>query len=147
VISTVLLSANVAITTSFLALSREVIERLPIPTGPPLWIVGHLTAFAAILLMFFLIYKFVPGRRLKWPIAGIAALVAAVGFELLKAALGWYLANVADFNRVFFAFATVVVVVVSFYYGSVVFILGGEVGKVYGLRRAMLRQRESFGSS
>lgn len=144
VVATILLTANVGITTMFLALSRDVVEHLPIPSGPPLALIGYATAFAAIFLMFFLIYKFVPTTRLGWRTAGTAALVAAVGFELLKAAFGWYLAEVADFTRIFFAFATLVILVVSLYYVAIVFVLGAEMAKVYDMRRTMRRQREEF---
>jgi membrane protein len=144
VIATVLLTANVAITTSFLALSREWTERLPVATGTPAQLLGYATAFYAIFLMYLLIYKFVPATNLKWRTAAIAAVVASVGFELLKAALGWYLSDVADFSRFFFAFATLVVLVVSFYYVAIAFVLGGEVAKVYAFRRAMRQQREAF---
>jgi membrane protein len=143
-IAAVLLTANVGITTTFLTVSQEWIERLPVSTGLPAQIVGFATAFAAIFLMFLLIYKFVPTTNLRWRTAAIAALVASVGFELVKAALGWYLADVADFTRFFFAFATLVVLVVSFYYTAIAFVLGGEVAKVYGFRRAMRKQREAF---
>ena len=147
VIATILLTANVAITTTFLTLSREWIEQLHVATGPPVQILGYATAFAAIFLMYLLIYRFVPATNLKWRTAAIAALVASIGFELLKVALGWYLSDVADFSRFFFAFATLVVLVVSFYYVAIAFVLGGEVGKVYAIRRAMRQQREAFDSA
>ncbi len=146
VIATILLTANVGITTTFLTVSREWIEQLPVATGPPVQLVGYATAFAAIFLMYLLIYKFVPATNLRWSTAAIAALVASIGFELLKAALGWYLSDVADFSRFFFAFATLVILVMSFYYTAIAFVLGGEVAKVYGFRRAMRRQREAFDS-
>ena len=144
VIATFLLTANVAITTTFLTFSREWIERFPVASGPPVQILGYATAFAAIFLMYLLIYKFVPATNLRWRTAANAAVVASIGFELVKAALGWYLSDVADFSRFFFAFATLVVLVVSFYYGAIAFVLGGEVAKVNGFRRAMRRQREAF---
>ena len=62
----------------------------------------------------------------------------------LKGALGWYLSEVADFSQVFFAFATLIVLVVSLYYAAVIFVLGGEVAKVYGQRSVMRRQRVMF---
>jgi len=144
VIAAILLTANVGITTTFLTVSRDWIERLPLTNGLPAQLLGYATAFAAIFLMFLLIYKFVPTTGLRWRTAAMAALVASIGFELVKAALGWYLSDVADFSRFFFAFATLVVLVVSFYYTAIAFVLGGEVAKVYGLRRAMRRQREAF---
>lgn len=144
VLATVLLTANIAITTALITLSREMLEQLDVPVAQTLRVAGLLAAWGAIFLMFLLIYKFVPSTRLGWRVAGVAALFSAVGFELVKTALGWYLSDVADFSRVFFAFATLVVTVVAFYYAAVVFVLGGEVAKVFGLRRVMHRQRELF---
>ena len=144
VIASVLLTANIGITTATTTLGREVIEQLSIPTAPALRALGYATAYGAIFLMFILIYKFVPTTRLRWRIAAVAALFSAVGFELLKGALSWYLSEVADFGQVFFAFATLIVLVVSLYYAAVIFVLGGEVAKVYGRRAVMRRQRESF---
>jgi len=40
--------------------------------------------------------------------------------------------------------ALTVVVIVWFYYASVIFILGGEVAQVYELRRVRRQQREVF---
>ncbi len=144
VIATVLLTANIGITAALAAVSREMLLQLHVPTAQPLRLVGFAAAWAAIFLMFLLIYKFVPSTRLRWPVAAIAALFSAAGFELVKTALGWYLSDVADFSRVFFAFATLVILVISVYYAAVIFVLGGEVAKVYGLRRVMRRQRELF---
>ncbi|MEJ2481864.1 MAG: YihY/virulence factor BrkB family protein [Gemmatimonadota bacterium] len=143
-LAAVLLTANVGITTTFVAVSSEWIERMPVANGLSAQILGYATAFAAIFLMFLLIYKFVPTTNLRWRTAAIAALFASIGFELVKAALSWYLADVADFSRFFFAFATLVVLVLSFYYAAIGFVLGGEVAKVYGFRRAMRVQREAF---
>ena len=42
------------------------------------------------------------------------------------------------------AAAAVVVVVIWVYYAALIFILGGEVGQVYELRRTRKRQREVF---
>ena len=42
------------------------------------------------------------------------------------------------------AVAAVVVIVFWVYYAALIFILGGEVGQVYELRRTRKRQREVF---
>jgi membrane protein len=144
ILAAVLLTANVGITTTFLAVSSEWIERMPVANGLSAQLVGYATAFAAIFLMFLLIYKFVPTTSLRWRTAAIAALFASIGFELVKAALSWYLSDVADFSQFFFAFATLIVLVLCFYYAAIGFVLGGEVAKVYGFRRAMRLQREAF---
>jgi membrane protein len=94
--------------------------------------------------MFLFIYKFASLNRISWRTASLAALVAAIGFELLKAGFGWWVVSYADYSSFFFAFATLVVIVLSVYYGSALFVLGGEVAQVAELRRTLRRQRELF---
>jgi membrane protein len=144
--ASVLLLANIGITTTFLAVSQRVLSRTPIPSGPVLTVLGYLTAFGAIFLMFLLIYKFVPTTSLGWRTAIVAAVFASAGFEMVKYGLGVYLTEVADFTRVFSAFATLTLVVVSFYYTAILFILGAEVAKVRAYQRVMRQQREVFDS-
>lgn len=143
-ISTVLLTINIAISSAVFGLGVAGLSRFGFQAGAAQVIVGWIVAFAFIFLMYLLIYKFVPATRPRWVTAIVAALFAALGFELLKAAFGWYLANFVDYSVVFFAFATLIVVVIAAYYSSVLFILGGEVGQEFQLRRAMRTQRETF---
>ncbi|MCH8283877.1 MAG: YihY/virulence factor BrkB family protein, partial [Chloroflexi bacterium] len=60
------------------------------------------------------VYKFVPTTSLGWRTAIVAAVFASIGFEAVKYGLGVYLTEFADFTRVSSAFATLILVVVSF---------------------------------
>lgn len=142
--ATFLLLCNVAITSAFSSVSSRLVARTPLPEGPTLTIIGTIVAFFVIFLMFLLIYKFLPAARLAWRTAAVSALVASIGFELVKYGLGYYLTEVADFSEVFSNLATVVLFILSFYYTAILFVLGAEVGKVLAFRRIMLRQREVF---
>jgi len=86
VIASILLTANIGITTTMTAVGRDIIEQLGLPTAQALQALGYGTAYGAIFLMFLLIYKFVPSTRLSWRIATVAAVFSAVGFEILKTA-------------------------------------------------------------
>jgi len=140
VISTALLVSNIGITSYLGGLGVRGLRRLGIDPGLPMRVIGLVGAFAFIYLMFLLIFKFVPTPPLRWRLAAIAALFAGASFELLKAAFAWYVANFVDVNRLFFAFATFVVVVASIYYAVVLFLLGGEVAKVYERYRERRRR-------
>lgn len=103
---------------------------------------GQLLAFGFIFVMFVLMYRYLPARRISWRISLIAATFSAVVWELLKAGFTWYVANFADYTTAYGNLATLIIVVFWIYYSAVVFILGGEVGQVYELARIRRRQRE-----
>ena len=147
IVSTVLLSLNVALTSVMSVLGDRGIlwlEQFGLRPGPPQRAFGLLTALVFVYTMFLLIYKFVPARRLPWRTAIIAAFFAGTTFELLKMAFSWWVSNYADYSVVFFALATLVVLVISTYYASILFVLGGQVAQVYEVRRKLRRQREFF---
>lgn len=144
VVSTVLLAANIALTSLVSGAGHRLLEGVGIRVGAADAVMGWATAFLFLFVMYLLIYKFVPARRLRWRTAGLAALLAAVSFEALKVGFGWYLANFAGYQSVFFAFATVVVLVISLYYTAALFVLSGEVAQLVEQRRTMARQREVF---
>lgn len=143
-VSTALLSLNVALTSVLSAVGGEGIRAVGFHPGMMQRLFGFLVAFLFIYLMFLLIYKMVTLNRVPWRTAGLAALVAATGFELLKVLFGWWVVNYADYSAYFFAFGTLVLLVISLYYGSVIFILGGEVAQVVQLKRTLRAQREMF---
>jgi membrane protein len=97
---------------------------------------GSGLAFASIWTLFLIVYRYVPARRIPWRTALVAASASAILHEGLKHAFSWYAVHVADYGSTFGNLATVVVLVVWIYYGSVVFILGGEVAQVYTMRSA-----------
>jgi len=107
------------------------------------WI-GRAIAVLFIALMFFALYKYLPIRRVRWRSAWIAALFTSVMFESAR----WiFTAYVRTFNPGSLYTGTVtaiVIVVIWTYYAALIFILGGEVGQVYELRRTRRLQREVF---
>jgi len=147
VLSTVLLCGNIALTSVVGSIGAEGLEGLEAlgisPSGFD-QALGLAVAFLFIYLMFLIIYKFVSLNRIPWRTAALAALVASLSFEILKSVFGWWVANYADYSNVFFGVATLIVLVISVYYGSALFVLGGEVAQVLELRRTLRRQREMF---
>lgn len=143
-VSTLLLCLNIALTSAVSGLGRGGLRALGLEAGVAGQALGFAAAFLFIYLMFLLIYKFVSLNRIPWRGAALAALVASAGFEVLKAGFTWWVSNFADFGSYFFAFGTLVVVVIAVYYGSAIFVLGGEVAQVVELRRTLHRQTEIF---
>jgi len=103
---------------------------------------GRLLALASIWVMFLLIYRYLPARRIHWRTAAVAATFTAVLFELMKFAFSWYVTNIADYGSTYGNLATLVILIFWIYYSAVAFILGGEVAQVAAMRRIRRRQRE-----
>ena len=65
--------------------------------------------------------------------------------RVLLTGFSWYATEVANYGTAFGNVATLAVLIFWIYYGSVVFILGGEVAQVYTMRKASRVQvRASF---
>jgi membrane protein len=105
-----------------------------------LW--GQAVAFGFIFVMFLVIYRFLPKRRIPWRIALVAAAFASVAWELLKGLFAWYVVSVPNFDRYYGALVAPVILVLWIYYSAVVFVLGGEIAQVADLMRVRRSQRE-----
>jgi membrane protein len=103
---------------------------------------AQLLAYGFIFLMFVLIYRYLPARRIPWNIALVAATFTAVAFEVMKSLFAMWVANFGNVTTTYGIAATAVLLVFWVYYAAVVFVVGGEVGQVYELYRIRRRQRE-----
>jgi membrane protein len=102
----------------------------------------QLVAFLTLWVMFFLIYRYLPPRRIGWHTSIVAATFTTILVELLKYGFSWYVTGIADFGSAWGNLATFVLLVFWIYYTSVVFILGGQVAQVVSMRRTRRRQKE-----
>ena len=150
IIATLLLVAYTALS-AYLALATtrgvELVARLGFRAdvmGGLQYLIGRLIAFAFVTTLFFSLYKFLPNRKIRWQTAMLAAAFTSAMFEIAK---GLFTAYVAEFNPGSIYTGTLyalVIVVFWVYYAAMIFILGGEVGQVYELRRVRRLQRETF---
>jgi membrane protein len=106
--------------------------------------VGWTLAFAVLVLMFFALYKFLPVRRIRWQPALLAASFTGSMFELARYGFTAFLESFNPGSLYTGTIYVIVIMVMWVYYTSVIFILGGEVGQVYELRRVRRMQRETF---
>jgi membrane protein len=150
VIASVLFVLSMAVTAyiSFMT-SRGLTElvarglRDDVMTGLEYWI-GRALAFTILVFMFFALYKFLPIRRVRSSTAWVASLFTGFMFELAREAFSYYVKAFNPGSLYTGTLISIVVVVVWFYYAALIFILGGEVGQVYELRRTRKLQREVF---
>jgi membrane protein len=136
---TILLNAAVQLGVDALSLERPAV-------GWTRWILGQSIALASIWTLFFTAYRYLPARRIPWRTAWIAATFSAVLHEILKHSFSWYATEIATYTTTWGNLATVAVLFFWIYYGSLVFILGGEVAQVYTMRKARAVQvRDTLG--
>jgi membrane protein len=96
---------------------------------------AQLLAFGIIWILFLLVYRYFPPRRIPWRTALTAATFTGVLFEVTKYLFSWYVTNAANFSTVYGGLTSAAILFFWIYYGAVVFILGGEVAQVYTMSR------------
>src|SRR3989441_855842 len=107
----------------------------------------ELTSFALGVALFFVIFKFLPSRRIVWRTALVAAVFCSLGFEVAKRLYALYVTRFATLDRV--ASDANIVALFLFllwvYYTAYLFLLGGEVAEMYDLVRMQRSQRVQLG--
>ena len=107
----------------------------------------EIVAFALGVALFFVIFKFLPSRRIYWRTALVAAVFCSLGFEVAKRLYALYVTRFVTLDRV--ASDANVVALFLFllwvYYTAYLFLLGGEVAETYDLMRMRRAQRVRLG--
>lgn len=139
-IASFLLSGYLALTAYVsIATTRGVafLERLGLRTdvmGGLEYGIGRVLAFLLVILLIFLLYRFIPVRGIPTRAAFVGAVTSAVMFELARlayAALTDFLSPSTIYTGTLY---TIVSVVFWVYYAAILFLVGGEVARVYEIR-------------
>ena len=106
---------------------------------------GHLLALGSLWALFLAAYRYLPARHISWRTACVAATFSSLLHEAMKWAFSWYATDLAYYGSMLGNLTTGVVLFFWIYYGSIVFVLGGEVAQVYTtVRRASLADVMDF---
>lgn len=105
---------------------------------------GRALAFVFTTVMFFALYKYLPVRKVLTRTAWLAAFFTGILFEGAKMAFRVIVTSMNPTTLYTGTIAALVIVVVWTYYAALIFLIGGEVGQVYELRRTRRLQREVF---
>lgn len=148
IVATLLFVANVLVSGYILLVTRIGAERLrelglrAEVMGTLQYLIGRGLAFLFIAMMFFALYKYLPIRRVGARVAWVATAFTSLAFEAARIVFALYVQLFMPAGLYQGTITTIIVIVVWFYYAALIFILGGEVGQVYQLRRVRKQQRE-----
>ncbi len=73
------------------------------------------------------LFYYVPNCHVRWRHATAGALFVAVGFEVAKRVLGWYVGSIGGFSAVYGAFATAPIFLLWMYTGWVIVLMGAVI--------------------
>lgn len=118
-----LLGVSLSITSYAISASKGIVGSLP--GGVSLLL--QMLEFALLAFGVAGLFRFVPNTHVRWPHALAGGVFVAIGFELAKRLLGWYLRSVPSYAIVYGAFATVPIFLVWIYLSWVIVLLGAVV--------------------
>ncbi len=90
-------------------------------------VIGLIAAIIFSVALFFLLYRFVPNRRVSNLQALGAAVIAAILWEVAKQLFRWYVTSVGIYSEVYGPLGVLVALVMWIYYSAIVFVLGAEM--------------------
>jgi membrane protein len=96
--------------------------------------IGRSLAFLLVVALIFLLFRFIPVRGIPSRAAFVGAVTASIIFELTRiayAAVTDYLSPATIYTGTLY---TIVSVVFWVYYSAIIFLIGGEVARVYEIR-------------
>jgi membrane protein len=91
-------------------------------------------------ILFFLIYKIIPSRKVTTKAALLGAVYASGLWEVAKLVFDIYIKNYANFQKIYGSFGTLVVMFFWFYYSAFILIMGAEIGSNYEETKRKMEQ-------
>ncbi len=118
-----LLGASLSLTSYALSASRGLVSALP--GGLALLI--DLLEFSLLATGVAALFRYLPYTHVRWRHAWAGAVFVALGFEVVKRALGWYVQSVPGFSMVYGAFATLPIFLLWIYLCWLIVLLGAVI--------------------
>ena len=79
------------------------------------------------MVIFALLFRYVPAREVHWDAVWPAAIVGAVGWELAKSGFVWYTSSVANVQFIYGGIATAIVLLLWAYLIAAIFLFSAEL--------------------
>lgn len=79
------------------------------------------------MVIFALLFRYVPARRVHWDAVWPAAIFGGIGWELAKWGFGWYLTNLANYQFIYGTLSTAIILLFWAYLIASIFLLSAEL--------------------
>ncbi len=95
---------------------------------------AYVVPLSFIAFVFLILFKIIPNEKLPWRVAFVSTLVTVGLLEVSRVLFAWYLSSISSIGALYGAYAFLVAIALWAFYGSLVFLIGAEVGKLYNER-------------
>lgn len=136
-----IITTALIIATTLVSPALSVIEetgRTLFPNGDHLQIMGltaQLISLIATTVMFFVLYRFVPNKRLPWQIV-VMSTIAAVGlWEFARVLFTWYVNSATNFSKFYGGYIVLASLALWFYYSAFIFLISAELAQYIYVKR------------
>jgi membrane protein len=129
ILTGVLLLASLLATTTLAIITTWAVEVIP-ESAVLLGRASFGLTFLGATILFAMIFKLLPNRRLRWRDVGVGALVTALLFAIGKALIAWYIGSTRIATS-YGAAGALMVVLLWIYYSAQIFLLGAEFTRAW----------------
>jgi len=128
-----LLLVSLILSTALTAANDFMSRALPI--HPFFWqVLGFVVSFATVVLLFAMLFKFLPDAKIRWSDVWIGAGITGFLFSVGKSLLAWYL-SMESTASAFGVAGALVLILLWVYYSSLILLFGAEFTQVYARSR------------
>jgi len=110
-------------------IKKQILDGMELePLYQSLWNTGrYIFISSVIFLVFIILYRFTPSRRMKWREVIPGAIFATTGWLTTSLGFACYVDNFTNYSRFYGSIGGVVVLLIWLYYSAVIILLGGEL--------------------
>ena len=106
--------------------------------GDPFNVFGMTVQVASLIattILFFVLYRFVPNRRLPWQIVVMSTLIAVGLWEVARWIFTWYVNTTTNLSRFYGGYIVLASLALWFYYSAFIFLISAEIAQFIHVHR------------